>query len=86
MLCLREAPLLAIDPVAARDETVIKRWPGWPRVCCREAGCKQAEHINSTFIHHDLSADVNSIFTISAGRSARDLCQIDRSIRIILIM
>ena len=37
MLCLREAPLLAIDPVAARDGTVRKRQPRWSgvRVCAR---------------------------------------------------
>src|ERR1017187_6710564 len=82
----RDPPLFAIDPVAARDGTVLKRQPRWSRVCCRDAGCRQRNHINSAFIHHDLSADVNSIFTISAGRSATNVSQIGTSIRIILIM
>jgi hypothetical protein len=83
---LRKAPLLAIDPVAARGGTVRKRQPRWSRVCCRAIGCRQRNHINTAFIHHDLSADVNSIFTISAGRRATNVRQIETSIRIILIM
>ena len=83
---LRKAPMLARYPVAARDETVVRRQPRWSRVCARATGCRQRNHINTAFIHHDPSTDVNSIFTMVAGRLARDLCQIDCSIRIILIM
>ena len=86
MPLLREAPLLASDPVAPRGGAVCERWPGWARVCFCSAGCRQLNQINSPSIHHDVGACVNSIFTISAGLSPRDLCQFDISIRIILIM